>query len=133
MKDGALLANAGHFDVELDLAELRSLAHGKVREVRPLVEQYELADGRRLNLLAHGRVVNLAAAEGHPAAVMDVSFALQALCVEHLVRTRGRLRPAVHPVPVEIDREVARLKLDALGVEIDEPTAEQEHYRESWG
>ena len=133
MKDGALLANAGHFDVELDLAQLRSLARGNVREVRPLVEQYELADGRRLNLLAHGRVVNLAAAEGHPAAVMDVSFALQTLCVEQLVRSRGRLRRGVHPVPIAIDREVARLKLDALGVEIDEPTAEQEHYRESWG
>jgi adenosylhomocysteinase len=133
MKDGVLLANAGHFDVELDLTQLRSLANGKVREVRPLLEQYELADGRRLNLLAHGRVVNLAAGEGHPAAVMDVSFALQALCVEQLVRRRGCLRPGVHPVPVAIDREVARLKLDALGVEIDEPTPEQEHYRESWG
>jgi len=133
MKDGALLANAGHFDVELDLGQLRSLASGGIREVRPLVEQYELADGRRLNLLAHGRVVNLAAAEGHPAAVMDVSFALQALCVEQLVRAPGLLRPGVHPVPVAIDLEVGRLKLDALGVEIDEPTAEQEHYRESWG
>ena len=90
MKDGAVLANAGHFDVELDLDELRALATGGVREVRPLVEQYALGDGRRLNLLAHGRVVNLAAAEGHPAAVMDVSFALQALCVEELVTRRGR-------------------------------------------
>jgi len=131
MKDGALLANAGHFDVELDLTELRALATS-VREVRPLVEQYELASGRRLNLLARGRVVNLAAAEGHPAAVMDVSFALQALCVEELVRTRGTLGAGVHPVPAAIDREVARLKLAALGVEIDQPTAEQRHYRESW-
>ncbi|MEA2159199.1 MAG: adenosylhomocysteinase [Solirubrobacteraceae bacterium] len=133
MKDGALLANAGHFDVELDLDELRELAGGGIREVRPLVEQYELKDGRRLNLIAHGRVVNLAAAEGHPAAVMDVSFALQALCVEELVRTAGTLSAAVHPVPARIDREVGRLKLAALGVEIDEPTLEQEHYRESWG
>jgi adenosylhomocysteinase len=133
MKDGALLANAGHFDVELDLDELRELARGGVREVRPLVEQFELADGRRLNLIAHGRVVNLAAAEGHPAAVMDVSFALQALCVEELVRTAGSLAPAVLPVPARIDREVGRIKLAALGVEIDEPTPEQEHYRESWG
>ena len=86
MKDGALLANAGHFDVEIDLEELTGLATGGVRAVRPLVDQYALADGRRLNLIAHGRVVNLAAAEGHPAAVMDVSFALQALCVERLVR-----------------------------------------------
>ncbi len=132
MKDGAILANAGHFDVELDLEDLRALARN-VKEVRPLVEQYELGDGRRLNLLAHGRVVNLAAAEGHPAAVMDVSFALQALCVEELVRLRGKLRPGVHAVPDAIDREVGRLKLAALGVEIDEPTVEQSQYRESWG
>ncbi|HEY3726704.1 MAG TPA: adenosylhomocysteinase, partial [Solirubrobacteraceae bacterium] len=132
MKDGALLANAGHFDVELDLEELRSLATGGVREVRRLVEEYVLADGRRLNLLAHGRVVNLAAAEGHPAAVMDVSFALQALCVEDLIKRRGELATGVQPVTAAIDREVGRLKLAALGVQIDEPTAEQEHYRESW-
>ena len=132
MKDGAVLANAGHFDVELDLDELRALATGGVREVKRLVEEYTLADGRRLNLLAHGRVVNLAAAEGHPAAVMDVSFALQALAVEELVRRRGELEPGVHQVPAAIDREVGRLKLEALGVAIDEPTAEQESYRESW-
>jgi adenosylhomocysteinase len=131
MKDGALLANAGHFDVEIDLEELNGLA-SRVREMRPLVEQYELPDGKRLNLLAHGRVVNLAAAEGHPAEVMDVSFALQALCVEELVRKRGLLAARVHPVPSSIDQEVARLKLSSLGVEIDEPTPEQEHYRESW-
>jgi adenosylhomocysteinase len=133
MQDGALLANAGHFDVELDLEELAAVASGGTRAVRPLVDEYVLADGRRLNLLAHGRVVNLAAAEGHPAAVMDVSFALQALCVEELVRRRDELSPGVHPVTAAIDREVGRLKLAALGVEIDEPTAEQEHYRESWG
>jgi len=132
MKDGALLANAGHFDVELDLEALAGLATGGVRTVRPLVEQYVLADGRRLNLLAGGRVVNLAAAEGHPAAVMDVSFALQALSVEELVRRRGELEPGVHPVSAAIDREVGRLKLAALGVRIDEPTAEQEDYRQSW-
>lgn len=132
MKDGALLANAGHFDVELDLDELRAVATGGVREVRPLVEEYRLADGRRLNLLAHGRVVNLAAAEGHPAAVMDVSFALQALCVEALMQRGDELSAAVWPVPEAIDQEVGRLKLAALGVEIDEPTPEQERYRESW-
>jgi adenosylhomocysteinase len=132
MKDGAILANAGHFDVEIDLGELRAVAVGAPRAVRPLVEQYELRDGHRLNLLAGGRVVNLAAAEGHPAAVMDVSFAIQALCVEELVRRRGRTDPGVHPVPGAIDREVARLKLEALGVEIDRPTPEQAHYRESW-
>jgi adenosylhomocysteinase len=131
MKDGAILANAGHFDVELDLDELRSLAVD-VREVRPLIEQYQLEDGRRLNLLARGRVVNLAAGEGHPAAVMDVSFALQGLCVEHLVRRRGELPAGVQAVPESIDREVAALKLAALGVAIDEPTPEQQHYRESW-
>jgi adenosylhomocysteinase len=132
MKDGALLANAGHFDVELDLDELRGIATGGVRAVRPLVEEYRLSDGRRLNLLAHGRVVNLAAAEGHPAAVMDVSFALQALCAEELVLRGDDLGSRVHPVPEAIDREVGWLKLAALGVEIDEPTQEQQQYRESW-
>jgi adenosylhomocysteinase len=132
MKDGALLANAGHFDVELDLDALAALASGGVVEVRPLVKRYTLADGRRLNLLASGRVVNLAAAEGHPAAVMDVSFALQALCVELLVREPRRIAAGVHPVPVEIDREVGLLKLAALGVEIDEATPEQSEYRDSW-
>jgi adenosylhomocysteinase len=131
MKDGALLANAGHFDVEIDLDELRERATGGVREVRPLVEQYDIG-GRRLNLLAHGRVVNLAAAEGHPAAVMDVSFALQALCVEELVRHHVELGAGVHQVPAAIDDEVGRLKLAALGVRIDEPTPEQADYRESW-
>jgi adenosylhomocysteinase len=133
MRDGAVLANAGHFDVELDLEELRRLATGGIREVGRLVEEHTLADGRRLNLLAHGRVVNLAAAEGHPAAVMDVSFALQALSVEELVARRGELPIGVQPVPAKIDHEVGRLKLEALGVQIDEPTLEQTHYRESWG
>src|SRR5436190_9218779 len=131
MKDGAVLANAGHFDVELDLEELHALAVD-VRQVRPLIEQFVLEDGRRLNLLARGRVVNLAAGEGHPAAVMDVSFALQALCVEHLVRRRGEIAPGVQHVPESIDQEVATLKLAALGVTIDQPTPEQQHYRESW-
>jgi adenosylhomocysteinase len=131
MKDGAVLANAGHFDVEIDVQALRALAVGGVREVRPLVEQFDLGD-RRLNLLARGRVVNLAAAEGHPAAVMDMSFALQALCVEELVRRGGELPAAVLPVPARIDREVARLKLAALGVRIDELTPEQEAYLHRW-
>jgi adenosylhomocysteinase len=132
MKNGALLANAGHFDVEIDLEDLRSLATEGIHEVRPLIQRHLLADGRGLNLVAAGRVVNLAAGEGHPAAVMDVSFALQALCVEELVRHGGGMAPAVHPVPADIDREVALLKLAALGVEIDQPTAEQSDYRESW-
>ncbi len=130
MKDGALLANAGHFDVEIDLEALARVAVDPPRQVRPLIEQYVLADGRALNLLARGRVVNLAAAEGHPAAVMDVSFALQALCVEALVS--GSFAPGVHPVPDTIDQEVGRLKLAALGVEIDTPSAEQVEYRRAW-
>ena len=131
MQDGALLANAGHFDVELDLGALHELA-AEVVPVRPLVDQYCLPDGRRLNLLAQGRVVNLAAAEGHPGSVMDVSFALQALCVEELVNRGEELGPQVHPISAAIDEEVAHLKLAALGVRIDEPTPEQEDYRESW-
>jgi adenosylhomocysteinase len=132
MKDGAVLANAGHFDVEIDLADLAELAQERVREVLPLVEQYDLGD-RRLNLLARGRVVNLAAGEGHPAAVMDMSFANLALAVEHLVRRRGELEPQVLDVPREIDDQIARLKLESLGVEIDELTPEQEAYLSSWG
>jgi adenosylhomocysteinase len=130
MKDGAVLANAGHFDVEIDLAGLRGAAES-VREVRPLVEQY-VVGGRRLNLLAGGRVVNLAAAEGHPASVMDISFALQALAAEALVRLAGSLPPGVHPVPEEVDREVAALKLASLGIRIDTLSPEQERYRRGW-
>jgi adenosylhomocysteinase len=131
MKDGAVLANAGHFDVEIDLAALRATG-GDGRRVRPLVEQYVLPDGRHLNLLASGRVVNLAAGEGHPASVMDLSFALQALSVEHLAAAEGALPAGVQPVPDDIDREVARLKLASLGVKLDELTAEQRRYRRSW-
>jgi adenosylhomocysteinase len=130
MKDGAVLANAGHFDVEIDVVGLRGAA-SEAREVRPLVEQF-VFDGRRLNLLASGRVVNLAAAEGHPAAVMDISFALQALATEELARRGGELAPGVHPVPEGIDREVAALKLASLGVEIDELSPEQERYLRGW-
>jgi adenosylhomocysteinase len=130
MKDGAVLANAGHFDVEIDLGDLRDLAH-TVEAVLPLVDQYDL-DGRRLNLLASGRVVNLAAGEGHPAAVMDVSFALQALAAEHLARNVGELPTGVLDVPRAIDDEVARLKLAALDVRIDELTREQRDYLQGW-
>jgi adenosylhomocysteinase len=128
MKDGAVLANAGHFDVEISLPDLRAAATS-VREILPLVERYELP-GRALNLLAGGRVVNLAAAAGHPAAVMDVSFALQALAAEALVRSEWE--PGVHPVPDAIEHEVAALKLAALGVTIDALTPEQEAYLSSW-
>jgi len=131
MKDGAVLANAGHFDIEIDLEALRATAGGAPREVLPMVEQYALGD-RKLNLLASGRVVNLAAGEGHPAAVMDMSFANQALAVEHLVRHPGELTAGVHPVPEAVDREVARLKLESLGVEIDELTPQQRDYLRSW-
>jgi adenosylhomocysteinase len=132
MKDGAVLANAGHFDVEIDLGELRAAAIGGVRDVLPLVEEHVLDGDRRLHLIARGRVVNLAAAQGHPAEVMDVSFALQALAAEHLVRSGGDLSPGVHAVPPELDRQVAALKLAALGVEIDTLTGEQQAYLSSW-
>ena len=130
MKNGAVLANAGHFDVEIDLASLGEMG-GEPRTVLPLVEQYEV-DGRRLNLLARGRVVNLAAGEGHPAAAMDMSFANLALAVEHLLVHRDELDSRVLDVPKEIDDEIARLKLESLGVEIDSLTPEQEEYLSSW-
>jgi adenosylhomocysteinase len=126
MPDGAILCNAGHFDVEIDKTALPD----DRREVRPQVEEIKMPDGRRLYLLAQGRVVNLAAAEGHPAAVMDVIFACQALAAEALVR--GGLDPGVQPLPESIDREVARLKLDSMGIELDELTPEQRAYLSSW-
>jgi adenosylhomocysteinase len=131
MKDGAILANSGHFDVEIDKGALRDLATS-VRRIRESVDEYTLADGRRINLLGEGRLVNLAAAEGHPAAVMDMSFANQALSVEWIVRNHGTLDRRVYPVPPEIDHEVARLKLRAMNVEIDELTPEQDEYLHSW-
>jgi adenosylhomocysteinase len=130
MKDGAILCNAGHFDVEIDMAALEAASESSA-DVRPLVREHRLPGGRRLHLLAEGRVVNLASAEGHPPAVMDVGFATQALSVERIVR--GDLAPGVHAVPDEIDREVARLELEALGVRIDELTAAQRDYLHSWG
>ena len=131
MKDGAILANSGHFDVEIDKRALADLAESR-RRIREYVDEYRLPDGRRLHLLAEGRLVNLAAAEGHPAAVMDMSFANQALSVEWVVKQRGSLEPGVYPVPPDIDAEVARLKLHAMGVEIDALTSEQEEYLRSW-
>jgi adenosylhomocysteinase len=131
MKDGAILANAGHFNVEVHIPALENLAV-EVRRPRTSVQQFVLADGRRLNLLAEGRLVNLAAAEGHPSAVMDMSFANQALCVEFLAHKGKSLPPAVHLVPREIDQEVAQLKLQAMGIKIDELTSEQLHYMTSW-
>ncbi|GAA3419593.1 adenosylhomocysteinase [Streptosporangium vulgare] len=132
MKDGAILANAGHFDVEIDVRALDDLAHVVHRGVRPNTDEYVLADGRRLLLLAEGRLVNLTAAEGHPAAVMDMSFSAQVLSVAWLVRERARLEPGVYDVPGEVDVEVARLKLAAAGIEMDDLTADQEEYLHSW-
>jgi adenosylhomocysteinase len=131
MRDGSILANSGHFDAELDLTSLCDLAGGRVRRVREHVEEYDLGD-RKLNVIAQGRLVNLGAAEGHPAAVMDMSFANQALAVEHIAKHGAELEDRVYPVPDEIDREVARLKLEALGVTIDTMTPEQERYVTSW-
>jgi adenosylhomocysteinase len=131
MKDGAVLANTGHFNVEIEISALRRLAVSS-SEARPSVEEFVLADGRRLYLLAEGRLVNLSAAEGHPAAVMDMSFANQALSAEYAVEHVGSLERRVYVVPAEIDREIARLKLATMGIEIDTLTAEQERYLSSW-
>jgi adenosylhomocysteinase len=131
MKDGAILANTGHFNVEIDLQGLRELAES-VRPARPNVEEFTLPDGRRVYLLAEGRLVNLSAAEGHPAAVMDMSFANQALSAEFVVAHAGELERKVYVVPEEIDRTIARLKLETMGIEIDELTEEQTRYLLSW-
>jgi adenosylhomocysteinase len=132
MKSGALVANSGHFNVEIDIEALERLSEGEKSRPREFVEQYRLGDGRTVNLLAEGRLINLAAAEGHPPAVMDMSFANQALATESLARNRGKLAPGVYPVPQEIDEAVAQLKLRALDVSIDVLTKEQEHYLASW-
>jgi len=131
IKDGAIVANSGHFNDEINLKALESMAEGR-REIRPFVEEFTFGDGRKLFLLAEGRLINLSAAEGHPASVMDMSFANQALSVEHLVLNEGKISIGVHDVPKEIDREVARLKLTAMGIGIDTLTAEQEAYLASW-
>ncbi len=131
MKDGAIMANSGHFDVEINIPALDSLSKSK-RRIREHVDEYALKDGRSLYLLGEGRLINLAAAEGHPASVMDMSFANQALCAEYMVKNRGKLEIKVNPVPEEIDKEVARLKLKAMGVAIDKLTAEQKKYLTSW-
>jgi adenosylhomocysteinase len=131
MKDGAIMCNAGHFDIEIDLRSLRSMA-SNVRRVRENVEEFSLEGERKIYVLAEGRLVNLAAAEGHPAAVMDMSFANQALCAEWIVRNAPSLEKRVYIVPKEIDREVARLKLETMGVRIDELTQEQVSYLEGW-
>ena len=131
MKDGAIMANSGHFNVEINIEALEAMSE-RHEELRPFVEQYTLEDGRRLVLLADGRLINLAAAEGHPASVMDMSFANQALCAEYVATLDRPLEAGVHPVPPALDQEVARLKLDSMGMKIDTLSPEQKTYLESW-
>jgi adenosylhomocysteinase len=131
MKDGAIVANSGHFDLELNLVALRELS-GEPTDVRPFVQEYKLKNGNRVMVLGEGRLINLAAAEGHPASVMDMSFANQALSVEFLVKNKGKLDPGVHVLPPEVDQEIAGLKLKALGLAIDTLTSEQLEYMSSW-
>ncbi len=131
MKDGAIVANTGHFNVEIDIDSLQRMATGK-RMIRDFVEEYTLAKGKRIYLLGEGRLINLAAAEGHPSAVMDMSFANQALCAEYMVKNAKRLEKRVYSVPEDIDREIARLKLKAMGIKIDSLTPEQKKYLHSW-
>ena len=131
MKDGAIVANSGHFDLELNLVALREMS-APVEQLRPFVEEYKLANGNRIIVLGEGRLINLAAAEGHPASVMDMSFANQALSAEYLVKNKGKLAPGVHLLPPEVDQEIASLKLRSLGMSIDTLTAEQIEYMTSW-
>jgi adenosylhomocysteinase len=131
MSDGAILANSGHFNVEINISALEAMAASRARR-RPFVEEFAMADGRRIYLLGEGRLINLAAAEGHPASVMDMSFANQALVAEHLVKAAEKPAPGVYPVPTDIDEEVGRLKLLSLGVKIDRLTDEQRSYLETW-
>ena len=131
MKDGAIVSNSGHFNVELDLDGLSEITESK-RSIRPFMEEHTLKGGRRVYVLAEGRLVNLAAAEGHPSSVMDMSFANQALSAEHMVMEGKALENTVYPVPIDIDHEIARLKLEAIGAEIDTLTEEQVKYLSSW-
>ena len=130
MKDGAMVANSGHFNVEINIPALEKMAKSK-RRIRVYIDEYTLPSGRRIFLLGEGRLINLAAAEGHPASVMDMSFANQALCVEHMVKGE-KSKPGVYPVPRDIDREVGRLKLASMGITIDVLTEEQRKYLDSW-
>jgi adenosylhomocysteinase len=132
MKDGAIVANSGHFNVEINIPGLTKLTKGEPKLVRPFVDQYETNDGRKINILAEGRLINLASAEGHPASVMDMSFANQALAAEYLVKNAKTLEKRVYSVPAEVDAEIARIKLSAMGVKIDTLTQEQVKYLNSW-
>ena len=131
MKEGAVICNAGHFNVEIDIPALEKLSSGK-KVARPFVDEYTMKDGRRIYLLAEGRLVNLSAAEGHPAAVMDMSFANQALAAEYMMKHSQELQPQVYPVPEQIDQHIAKIKLESMGVHVDKLTPEQEHYLASW-
>ena len=131
MKNGAIVANSGHFNVEIDIPALERLSSSQ-RATREFVEEYSLKDGRRIYLLGEGRLINLAAAEGHPASVMDMSFANQALSAEYLVGNHSKLEPTVYSVPLELDSRVARLKLESMGCKIDRLTPEQEEYLAGW-
>ena len=131
MKDGAVMANSGHFNVEIDIPALEKMSSAK-RPARPFVEEYVMRDGRRLYLLGEGRLINLAAAEGHPASVMDMSFANQSLAVEYLLKNAAQLERQVYPVPDAIDRQIAKLKLESMGIQVDKLTPEQEQYLASW-
>ncbi len=131
MKEGAVICNSGHFNVEIDIPALEKLASSK-KPARPFVDEYTMKDGRRIYLLAEGRLVNLSSAEGHPAAVMDMSFANQALAAEYLVKHSKELQPQVYPVPEPIDQHIAKLKLESMGVHVDKLTPEQEQYLASW-
>jgi adenosylhomocysteinase len=132
MKDGALVANSGHFNVEINIPGLAEMAVKPARKVREFVDQYEMKDGRRINLLGEGRLINLAAAEGHPASVMDMSFANQALSAVYMIQNAANLENKVYSVPEDVDKEIARIKLQEMGIGIDTLTAEQEHYLNSW-
>lgn len=132
MKDGALLANSGHFDVEVNKVAMREMSIDDPRRVRPFVDQYTFKDGRKVNLLGEGRLINLAAAEGHPASVMDMSFANQALSAKYLADNKDVLQNLVYSVPEEVDKEIARIKLDSMGIQIDTLTSEQVRYLNSW-
>jgi len=131
MKDGAIVSNSGHFNVEIDLETLAGMARSR-RDIRDFVEEFALADGRRIYVLGEGRLINLAAAEGHPSSVMDMSFANQALCSEYMVKHAATLKKQVYRVPMDIDKDIARLKLASMGVTVDTLTAEQEKYLNSW-
>jgi len=132
MKDGAIISNSGHFNAEINIPALKKMSKGQPRLIRPFVEQFSTKDGRKINLLGEGRLINLAAAEGHPASVMDMSFANQALGAEFMMKNFKKLTPSVYQIPDNVDREIARLKLATMGIKVDKLTAEQKAYLSSW-